>query len=272
MGNLLVTMLVVCCLMSPLAAQSDYPVAVSHVQAGRFQSAIPLLEKILASAPGDLKARNLLGIALMSSGRRAEANVQFKKALEADPRFHPALKNLAVNELAMGLRTDAKAHFEQAERLVPNDAVVHFHLGQILFAEERYADAAAHYEAAQNGFPDPYQVGFNLTLARVKAQDDAAAIREGEQLLARGHRKAELYNLLSIAYARSGRVQEAYDALRTATKIDPLDESNYLDLMSLCLDHENWDLSLEISEVALRQIPGSYKVRLQRGAMFALQG
>ena len=33
----------------------------------------------------------------------------------------------------------------------------------------------------------------------------------------------------------------------TATRIDPQDESNYLDLMLLCLEHENWDLSLEIS-------------------------
>src|SRR5205823_3171726 len=126
---------------------------------------------ILASAPGDLKARNLLGIALMSSGYRPEASVQFKKALETDPRFHPALKNLAVNELSMGLRKDAKAHLEQAEKLVPGDAVVQFHLGQICFAEQRYAAAATHFEAAQNGFPDPYQAGFNLVLSHVKNKE-----------------------------------------------------------------------------------------------------
>jgi len=61
-----------------------------------------------------LKARNLLGIALMTSGHREEATVQFKKALQVDPRFHPALKNLAINELAVGQNKDAKIHFEQA--------------------------------------------------------------------------------------------------------------------------------------------------------------
>ncbi|MGH9853470.1 MAG: tetratricopeptide repeat protein, partial [Blastocatellia bacterium] len=214
----------------------------------------------------------LLGIALMSSGRREDATVHFKKALEADPRFHPALKNLAVNELAMGRNKDARAHFEQAARLVPQDAVVNFHLGQIYSAEGRYREAAAFFESAQTGFPDPYQVGFNLALARVNSKDYGAAVRAGERMLVQGYRKAELYNLLSRAYAESGRTQEAYEALRTATKIDPRDETNYLDLMLLCLEHENWDLSLEISGIALEMIPGAYKVRLQRGAVFALKG
>jgi tetratricopeptide (TPR) repeat protein len=106
----------------------------------------------------------------------------------------------------------------------------------------------------------------------VKSQDYAAAIRGGEELLSQGHQKAELFNLLSRAYSQSGRTQEAYDALRTATKIDPQDETNYLDLMLLCLEVENWDLSLEIADIALQVIPQSYKVRLQRGAVFALKG
>jgi len=242
------------------------------VQQGRFNEAVPMLEKLLAQTPADLKARNLLGIALMSSGRRTDATVQFHKALAIDPRFHPALKNLAINELAMGRDSEAKAHLEQAARLVPNDAVVHFHLGQIYFREQRYGEAAAHFEASQKGFPDPYQAGYNLLLARVNNHDDTAAIQGGEQMLAQGHRKAELHNLLSRAYAQSGRIQEAYDALRTATKIEPRDETNYLDLMLLCLEHENWDLSLEISGIALQIIPQAYKVRLQRGAVFALKG
>src|SRR6266851_10212901 len=92
--------------------QSDYTAAAFYVRQGRPEAAIPLLNKILSASSSDLKARNLLGIALMSSGHRGEATVQFKKALHVDPRFHPALKNLAMNELAMGRNKEAKAHFE----------------------------------------------------------------------------------------------------------------------------------------------------------------
>jgi predicted Zn-dependent protease len=318
--------------------QPTYPQAASYVKEGRYELAIPLLEKLLAAAPRDLKARNLFAIALLSSGRKAEAAVQFQKVLDIDPGFSPALLNLAVAEMELNRQKSAKAHFEQLLKLVPNDAVAHLYMGEIAFSEHRYGDAVTHYEQsggkhlkspavtlhyarsltesgkgaaaqqvleelppeasaethfqaglllagakryaaaarqfqrAQTGYPDPYQVGFNLMVALVESHDNAAAIRAGEQLLTQGQRKAELYNLLSRAYEAEGHTQQAYDALRTATQIDTQDETNYLDLMSLCLTHENWDLSLEISDVALSRIPQSFRVRLQRGAVLAMEG
>src|SRR5580704_5669259 len=92
---------------------SGYPAAVESVRQGRADLAIPMLEQILATSPNDLKARNLLGIALLNSGRKEEAGAQFRKALQADPGFLPALKNLAVNEMALGQQGEAKAHFER---------------------------------------------------------------------------------------------------------------------------------------------------------------
>src|SRR5262249_49374227 len=64
----------------------------------------------------------------------------------------------------------------------------------------------------------------------------------------------------------------AYDSLRSATQLDPRNEAPYLDLMSLCLQHHTWDLALEISEVAQNNLPQSWRVRLQRGAVLALKG
>ncbi|MBZ5619417.1 MAG: tetratricopeptide repeat protein [Acidobacteriia bacterium] len=314
----------------------DYPAAAAYVRQGRADLAIPMLEQILATSPNDLKARNLLGIALLNAGRKEEAGVQFRKALQTDPSFIPALKNLAVNEMALGQKGEAKAHFERLLKLVPNDPVAHLYMGEICFAGHGYPQAVAHYNQsggmhlrdpqatvhfatsavesnqvaaaelalnrlppdaaqfqfdaglllagakryeaashhfllAQKNFPDPYQVGFNLTLVYVEGHNYPAAIETGEKL-ARDFQKAELYNLLSRAYEAGGRTQDAYDALRTATRIDPQDETNYLDLMSLCLTHENWDLSLEISDVAVSRIPQAYRVRLQRGAVLAMKG
>lgn len=338
--NLKAVVIGLCCLTWPAWPQSQpaYPAAASYVQQGRYDLAIPLLEKILAASPADLKARNLLGIALLSSGRKEEASVQFKKALEVDPNFRPALKNLAVNEMALGRQKEAKVRFEQVLKLVPNDPISHLYMGEICFGEHRYGPAVTHYEQsggqqlkdpqvilhyaksliesnkaaaaqqvieqlpsdsgaqlrfdagvllagakkwdaaarqfqlAQDGSPDPYQAGYNLILVSVEGHKYAAAIQAGEQLIGQGYRKAELYNLLSQAYEANGQTQEAYNALRTATQIDPKDETNYLDLMSLSLTHENWDLSLEISEIALKLIPEAYRVRLQRGAVFAMKG
>lgn len=319
-------------------APAPYETAADLVRQGQFDRAIPMIEELLASTPRNLKARNLLGIALSSAGRKEEANVQFRAALEIDPNFAPALKNLAVNELSLGQYKDAGTHFQQVLKSTPQDPVVHYGLAEVDYAlkdfpravhhyeqsgdlylrdpqatlryaescvaskkadaavtvldkiapdadarvqfaagvllaqAERYQAASAHFQSARAAYPDPYEVGFNLTLAYQKAGDDGRAIETGQELLSRGFRKAELYSVLSQAYEHSNRIKEAYDALRTAIQIEPRDENNYVDLISLCVTHENYDLGLEISDIGLKAIPGSYRIRLQRGVVMAMQG
>src|SRR5215475_4942470 len=97
----------VACANSVRAQDPDYQTAVSFVQQGQFEQAFPLLRRILDRSPNDLKARNLIGIALSAAGRREEANEHFKKVLALEPKFVPALKNLALNELALGKTQDA---------------------------------------------------------------------------------------------------------------------------------------------------------------------
>jgi tetratricopeptide (TPR) repeat protein len=329
------------CLPARLPAQADasgYPDAVRLVQQRQFDRAIPMIERILAAHPADLKARNLIGIALSAAGRRQEANGHFLKVLELDPAFLPALKNLGLNELALGERQQAATHLEKALKLAPHDPVIHFGLAELNHAEgrheealahyadsselylrdpaatvryarscvemkkteaalsalarldpaadapthfqagvllarlEKYAEAAGQFTIAQPQYPDPYEVGYNLTLAWLRAKDAARAIDTGEKLIAAGHKKPELYNLLSHAYEEAGRTKGAYDALRAATELDPRDEISYIDLMTLCLKHENFDLSLEISEIALKFVPHSSRVRLERGVAMAMKG
>jgi tetratricopeptide (TPR) repeat protein len=323
------------------AQRSEYQSAMNLVQKREFDQAISLLQQILDRSPNDLKARNLLGIALSGAGRREEANEQFNKALSLDPQFAPALKNLAVNELALGRHRDARLHFEAALKFMPRDPACHWGLAEIAFAARDFERAAAHYEQsgdlvwkdprvtikfatsylearqpakatallekipsnlseadaitqfqagvmlarlekydaaarrfelARGGYPDPYQVGYNLTLVLVKNGNHAAAIRSGEEMLATGHRKAEVYNLLAQAYERGGQTKQAYDALRTAAELEPKDEANYLDLIALCLKHENFDLSLEIADIGIRLIPESHRLRLHRGVVLVMKG
>jgi len=320
------------------AVQADYQTAMTLVQQGQFDQALSILRQILERAPDDLKARNLMGIALSAAGRREEANEQFKKVLALDPKFVPALKNLAVNELALGRIQDARPHFEEALKLAPQDQTCHWGLAEIAFAAGDFERAVAHYEQsgnlafgdpratirfasscveakqfaraaalvekipwnadanlhfqagiilaklgkfeaaarrfelARNGFPDGYQVGYNLMLVLIKNQDYTAAIRSGEEMLASGHRKAEIYNLLAQAYEKAGKVKEAYDALRMAAELEPQDETNYLDLMRLCAEHRNYELGLEIADIGLRRVPSSHRLHLQRGVILAMKG
>jgi tetratricopeptide (TPR) repeat protein len=304
----------------------------------QIEPGIAMLREILKVSPNDIKAHNLLGIALTTAGKIEEANAHFKKAIELNPRFYPALKNLAINEMRLNRTEEAKAHLIRALEVGPDDPVAHLALGEIHWQGREFAEAVKHYdksgdlpfrdprmvlnyatsllesnqaekavgllekfppnanavsrfeagiilarlekydgaarqfELARKDHPDPYGVAFNLTLAYVKSRRYADAIRVAREYLSQGNKKAELYNLLSQAYEGNGQTIEAYGALRTATQIDPKDENNYLDLATLCVDHANYDLGLEIASIGIKNIPQSDRLYFQRGALLAMKG
>jgi tetratricopeptide (TPR) repeat protein len=239
----------------------------------------------------------------MAMGQVANAKLHFEQLLEvtpADPVAHLALGEIAFTA---GRYDAAVSHYDQSGDLylkdprnviefaracaqtkrsaqalellsrVPKeaDAAIHFEAGTLFASLADYTGASREFELAQDRYPDAYALGYNLTLAYVKAKNYTAAARTAEELLAHGYQRAELYNLLAQAYENDGRTKEAYGALRTGTQIDPTDETNYIDLVTLCLNHKNYDLAVEIADVGIARLPSSDRLQIQRGIVFAMK-
>jgi tetratricopeptide (TPR) repeat protein len=317
---------------------TSYDEIASLIASRQLDSAVKLLNEFLAKSPNDVRAENLMGIALTEEGKLSEANRYFERATWHDPRFYPALKNLALNELRLNRPADAAAHLEKVLQFSPNDPVANFSLAEIYYSEKRFQEAAKHFNLSQELLfrqpralldyaascaqanqgekaariieklpdsaaaplhfragillaqiaryadaahqfkiawkekPDSYEVGYNLTLADLKSRDYSDAIQTAQSLISQGRKTSELYQLLSEAYEKSGKPVEAYDSLRAATLIDPKNENNYLDLVALSVDHVNYDLALRIANVGLQHVPGSYRLLLERGAVYAMKG
>ena len=99
----------------------------------------------------------------------------------------------------------------------------------------------------------------------------AGAVLAAEEMFTAGAGRGELYNLASRAYFKLGRIKDAYDALRTATRLEPEVEEHYVDLAMMCLDLENPDLGIEIVDVGLHYRPASFMLYLQRGVLLAMK-
>ena len=311
-----------------------YPCAVTLIQQGRFPAAVGVLEKLTAESPRDVKALNLLGIALSAAGDLEKANQHLREALKVDPAFVPALKNLSINEFRLGHMDQAQAGLETILKSSPDDEVTHLYLAEIAYGAKQFADAAAHYEKSQakvypfivhyaeclaelgrkkemsavlKAIPeedaekqfqagillgksgdyleaapyfgrarkhaaDPYKAAYDQTLMLIRGGDYRAAIELSNELFSSGVRHAELYNLVSEAFLKTGQVEKAYSALKFAIALEPDVEDNYGDLAGICLDQANYDLGLEVVDAGLKRLPDSYRLHLQRGQILAQKG
>ena len=271
---------------------------------GRVAAAAEQFNRALEIEPRYPSAHKNLALLEMSRKQLGAAQGHFARLLEltpGDPVAHLGLAEIAFanNDFVAAIR-----HFEGGASLLPRDPRllvrfassylqtkqpmkaarvletlapgaapdIHYEAGRVFARLEMFRPAAREFERAKGGAADPYELGFNTTLAYLKSDQHKLAIDGGEQLLHKGYRKGELYNLLSQAYERAGDTKQAYDALRTATDVDPSEEKNYVDLVALCLDHENFDLGLEIADISVERIADSHRLHLQRGVALAMKG
>jgi Flp pilus assembly protein TadD len=243
--------------------------AINQVARKQDAAAEANLTRVLTETPDDEVAHLYLGELLYREKRLDSALEHYDKSPSRIAERPEWIRHHAECLLRKSRARDAAAVLS---RLPEKDAESQFEAGILLGQAGAFRDAAAFFGRARPGYRDPYRAGYNQVLMLIQAGDATGAIRVGEQMTAQGTAPAELWNLLSQAYLKAGRLKEAYDALRTATRRDPADEENYVDLALICLDHENFDLGLEIVDLGLRQRPESPRLRLHRGVLLAMKG
>jgi tetratricopeptide (TPR) repeat protein len=318
------------------ATSEIYAQAEALVRQGQWDQGIDLLRQLLKSDPENLKAFNLLGIALTGKGDLPAADHEFQHAVRIDQHFAPALKNLAINEFTQKNVAAAAKHFSQALAITPNDPVIHAYLGHIDYSNHQYQKAVAHLEKSGNlshdpavvselaesllqtsqkqhafdvmatvepknltprqqfrlglalahhdlysqalpyfqgvqaAYPDSYDAAFNLAICYVLTRQFSQGVAVLNTIAEHGHKTAELENLLGEALEGNQQHQDAINALREATQLDPQDENNYVDLATLCTNYDAYDLGLQIIEVGLHYHPESDRLIFQRGVLEAM--
>jgi tetratricopeptide (TPR) repeat protein len=243
--------------------------AVNELDAGRPAQARHLFESVLEYAPEDEVAHVYLAEIHFSAGSLGTALKHYERSRARIFADSHVTLHYAESLLRQGRKGAAMAAFD---RLPEDDAAIQFEAGLALGRGGAHAEAARFFGSArQRGYRDAYVAGFNQVLMLTEAGDNTAAIGVAEEMLAADMKRAELYSLLSRAYYGTGRIKDAYDALRTAARLEPEKEEHYVDLAMICLDLENHDLGLEIVDVGLHYRPNSSLLYLQRGVLLAMK-
>jgi tetratricopeptide (TPR) repeat protein len=187
----------------------------------RYEQALQHYQLALAQQPNDVELRNNLGTVLRALNRADEAIPHFRKAIELKPQYAEAHCNLgnALHTLGRGL--EACAAFERAVALNPRLAEAHTNWGHALTALGRHKDALARFEvvAALNSTDPEAHLNRGNALQKLGRHTDAIACYE--TALALDPAYADAHISLGAAFNALQRHDEGISHCRRALAIKP---------------------------------------------------
>lgn len=210
------------------AAAVTIPVfAALSIQRNRdYQSSLALWSDTVAKAPGNPRAHNNLGSALVELGRLDEAIAAFRTALRLQPDHLESLNNLgnALLLLRPPQVDEALRAYEAALAADPSYATAHSNFGNALISlPGRLDDAIAHLQTALRLRPVYPEAHFNLGLAYLRRPDGAPlALAEFEAALRDDPDSADAhYQRATLLLREPARRNEAIAGFETALRLRP---------------------------------------------------
>ncbi len=150
-----------------------------------YRTGLAIWQDTLTKRPGNARAQNNYGLALLRLGRMPEAIPFCERAVQLDANLGDAECNLGVALAGVGRVQDAIGHFERAVQLSPDDPQPEYNLGMALAGVGRTPEAIPHCERALQLKPDFAEAENNLGLALAsvgRVQDAIAHLERAVQL------------------------------------------------------------------------------------------
>jgi tetratricopeptide (TPR) repeat protein len=291
-------------LSSPGFAQTDRDRTsgiASALQAKEFDKALALLQPEIKQSPLNSKLWTLQALALSGKGDTKGALVAYQTALKNSPEYLPALEGAAQIEYNAGSQ-NAVPLLKHLLRLRPDDptthamlavlaekrgdcaqAVEHFgSIGSLLDSEptlrEEYVScllklkqpeqAISVYQRSLDLNPADTDARHQLAAVQLVAEQPKAALDTLAPLLERDRPEARTLELAASAYEAAGNTQMAVTTLRQAIVIDPHNVDLYLDFTVLSMDHQSFEVGVDMINVGLKVEPRAAPLYVARGVLY----
>ncbi len=185
---------------------------VMAARAGRWTEAIGEFNTLVAADPENAVSRNLLALALLTTGDREGARYQYQETLRIDPTHPRANLQLGLLFVEDGREQDAIARFRAAVESDPGANMAYLNLAGALLRNGDAAEAADVYDALRTLDPSnaPARLGRAFALIRAGRHVEAKARLEEDMLARPGeaafpHVLARLLAASPDASVRDGR-------------------------------------------------------------------
>lgn len=229
-----------------------------YVKGGDDTAAVREYRAALAVQPDLLEANIKLGTQHLRMRRYFDAAESFNRAAELNDRLLAAFVGLGVAQRAAGREDDAWGSLDLAVSLAPNST--------LLFAET----TRLHSKAWRLNRASAGDGGGLTALECAESDDDLLGVLEHYEQSARAHSAcAELPYRLGLLRRQMGEFDEAIEALRAATRINPVYCKPLVKLGVSLREAGRSDEALECFERAMRLNADGVEVHYQLGLLFA---
>ncbi len=273
----------------------------SLIRSRQYDQALTLTVASLEKTPADYRLWTLQGIALSLKGDTNGALTSFDKALHLSPTYAPALKG-GVEILFRSGDKRAVPLLERILKVDPNDLTAHEMLATLESKDGNCAAAAAHFESAGDAIskhpesleaygyclfemkqfdkgipvfnqlvsllPDRSYPKYDLALVLVSAKQYEGAIKTLEPLLTGEQKDPDILSLASQAFEATKDTPRAVALLRQAIVLSPTTPSYYAEFASLCLEHDSFQVGVDMMNVGLKYVRDDPSIYLSRGLLY----
>ncbi len=188
------------------------------------EEAIAQLRQFVAEAPTLVEvphAHELIGRALFQQGKLDDAEREFRAILRLTPAYAAAHLRLGDTLNNQGRLDEAAAEYALYLHAVPNDFDALTRMGIAQSRMGRHDEAIRALSSAVAIQPSNATAHANLANALLNKQDLPAAEREARKAVELNSQDAVGFELMGLAVAAQGRLNEAREYFEAALKIDP---------------------------------------------------
>jgi tetratricopeptide (TPR) repeat protein len=260
-----------------LAADPHEPTALYlcgmlHLEAGRLETAEPMLEQVAALRPDVAEGHLALAGLAERQGRLERAIAEYRKVLAILPGHPVALTSLASILVERGFNDDADFDSaievcRQAAALLPDPAPAHAMLGGMLLAAGRATEAVQAYCAALTTQPSNAGAWAGLAAALLRTDRPEPALDAADAALALDHAFTEAWLARGGALLALHRPEEAAQAFEHGVALAPDHARMHLGLGDAYAELELEELSMAHLARAVELDPSAKWAQANLGSM-----
>jgi len=234
---------------------------------GEFARSLPLLERLVVLAPGDLEAQRLLGIGRFHAGQPREALGPLRLAAEGNSRDDEANFYLGLCYLALDRDDEANKAFDRFA------VSAHANVDELYWLVKGYSRVSSAMLSRLAGLGEE-----SYRMHQVRGEyfdlknDPDRAIKEYEKAVQLRPDLASLHYVLGNAYWKRSHLNEAVAEFRRAIELDPRHFMAHHKLGMVLLEQNNPADALTEFRAALNEQPGLVNAYLGLGKSLYQQG